>query len=42
VALFTAHAIELAQARAAGFRGLISKPFELDELLQQVRELLGR
>lgn len=42
VALFSAHALELEQARAAGFRDLISKPFEIDILLQQVHVLLGR
>ena len=41
VALFTAHRIELEEARAAGFRDLIAKPFELDALEHQVRALLG-
>ena len=42
VALFSAHTLELEQARAAGFRDLITKPFDLDTLLQQIRALLGR
>jgi CheY-like chemotaxis protein len=32
IALFTAHRIEPAAARAAGFRDLIEKPFDLDTL----------
>jgi CheY-like chemotaxis protein len=42
VALFSAHTLELEQARAAGFRDLILKPFDIDILLRQVRALLGR
>jgi CheY-like chemotaxis protein len=42
VALFSAHTLELEQARAAGFRDLITKPFEIDTLLRQVRALVGR
>lgn len=41
VALFTAHRIELDAARAAGFRDLIEKPFDLETLEQQVRVLLA-
>jgi CheY-like chemotaxis protein len=33
VALFSAHRIELDAAQAAGFRTLIQKPFDIDELL---------
>ncbi len=40
VALFTAHRIELEEARTAGFRDLIAKPFDLDALERQVRALL--
>jgi two-component system OmpR family response regulator/two-component system phosphate regulon response regulator PhoB len=40
VALFTAHHLELDEARAAGFRDLIEKPFDLDTLERQVRTLL--
>jgi DNA-binding response OmpR family regulator len=41
VALFTAHVIDVASARAAGFRDLITKPFDLDTLVRQVKVLLG-
>jgi CheY-like chemotaxis protein len=41
VALFSAHTLHLEQARAAGFRDLIAKPFDIDTLLRHVRELLG-
>ncbi len=41
VALFTAHRIELEEARTAGFRDLIEKPFNLDALERQVRTLLA-
>jgi CheY-like chemotaxis protein len=40
VALFTAHRVELDAARAAGFRDLLAKPFDLATLEQQVRALL--
>lgn len=40
VALFTAHPVELDAVRAAGFRALIEKPFDLDTLQRQVRALL--
>jgi len=40
VALFSAHRMQLAAAQAAGFRDLISKPFDIDELERQVRALL--
>jgi CheY-like chemotaxis protein len=41
VALFTAHRLELVEAQAAGFRDLLTKPFDLDALTHQVRTLLG-
>jgi CheY-like chemotaxis protein len=41
VVLFSAHTIELDVARAAGFRDLITKPFELETLERQVRALLS-
>jgi CheY-like chemotaxis protein len=38
VLLFTAHRdLSLAEARAAGFAGLLPKPFDIDELLERVR-----
>ena len=40
VALFSAHRMELEPAQAAGFRDLITKPFDIEELVQQVRTLL--
>lgn len=40
VALFSAHHVELDDVRAAGFRDLIEKPFELDRLERQIRDLL--
>ena len=40
VALFTAHRLELDEARAAGFRDLIEKPFDLSAMERQVRALL--
>jgi CheY-like chemotaxis protein len=42
VALFSAHRLELDQVRAAGFRDLIEKPFELDRLEHQIRALLDQ
>jgi DNA-binding response OmpR family regulator len=42
VALFTAHVIDLASAKAVGFRDLIAKPFDLSTVLQQVQVLLGQ
>jgi DNA-binding response OmpR family regulator len=41
VALFSAHTHDLGVAKAAGFRDLITKPFDLDTLIHQVRVLLG-
>lgn len=41
VALFTAHKLELDAALAAGFAGLIEKPFDLERLEQSVRALLS-
>jgi CheY-like chemotaxis protein len=41
VALFSAHKLDLELARAAGFRDVISKPFDLDTLVRQVKVLLG-
>lgn len=40
IALFSAHAHEFDGARVAGFRDLITKPFQLDTLLHQVKVLL--
>ena len=37
VALFSAHTHDLGVAKAAGFRGLITKPFDLDTLVHQVK-----
>ena len=39
--LFSAHTIEVDEARAAGFRDLITKPFGIEVLERQVRALLG-
>jgi DNA-binding response OmpR family regulator len=41
VALFSAHTHDLDVAKAAGFRDLIAKPFDLDTLVHQVKMLLG-
>jgi CheY-like chemotaxis protein/biotin operon repressor len=41
VALFSAHTLELDAAQAAGFRDLITKPFDMDTLVRQIRLLLG-
>jgi CheY-like chemotaxis protein len=41
VALFTAHKLELEATRAAGFRDLIEKPFDIDEFGEHVRALLA-
>jgi CheY-like chemotaxis protein len=41
VALFSAHELDLQLARAAGFGDLITKPFDLDTLVRQVKVLLG-
>jgi hypothetical protein len=38
--LFTAHHLELDEALAAGFRGLLEKPFEIATLERQVKALL--
>jgi len=40
VALFSAHTDDLGVAEAAGFQDLITKPFDLDRLVQQVKALL--
>jgi CheY-like chemotaxis protein len=40
VVLFTAHRVDLDTARAAGFRGGLTKPFDLETLISTVRELL--
>jgi DNA-binding response OmpR family regulator len=40
VALFSAHLWDRERAQAAGFRDLISKPFDLDTLARQVKALL--
>jgi CheY-like chemotaxis protein len=41
VVLFSAHTLSLELARAAGFADLITKPFDLDTLVRQVKLLLG-
>jgi DNA-binding response OmpR family regulator len=41
VALFSAHTLDLELAKAAGFHDIITKPFDVDTLLRQVRVLLG-
>jgi CheY-like chemotaxis protein len=41
VVLFSAHTIDPEEARAAGFRDLITKPFDVGALERQVRALLG-
>jgi CheY-like chemotaxis protein len=41
VALFSAHKLDLEIARAAGFGDVITKPFDLDTLVRQVKVLLG-
>ena len=38
VALFSAHPIDLAAAQAAGFRALIQKPCDIDELLAVIKD----
>jgi CheY-like chemotaxis protein len=40
VALFTAHRLDLDHVLAAGFRDLITKPFDIDEALDNIRTLL--
>ena len=41
VVLFSAHTHDLGVAQAAGFRDLITKPFDVDTLVHQVKVLLG-
>jgi DNA-binding response OmpR family regulator len=41
VALFSAHRLDRERAQAAGFRDLITKPFDLDTLVRQVKALLA-
>jgi CheY-like chemotaxis protein len=41
VALFSAHTLDVELTRAAGFRDLITKPFDVDTLVRQVKLLLG-
>ena len=41
VVLLTAHAIPVDEALAVGFAAVISKPFDLEALLAQVRALLA-
>jgi CheY-like chemotaxis protein len=41
VALFSAHTHDLGVAKAAGFRDLITKPFDIATLVHQVKVLLG-
>lgn len=40
VVLFTAHRVDLDAARAAGFRDVMAKPFDLETFVATVRELL--
>jgi CheY-like chemotaxis protein len=40
VALFSSHKLDLELARAAGFRDVITKPFDLDTLVRQGKALL--
>jgi len=41
VALFSAHRLDRERAQAAGFRDVITKPFDLDTLVRQVKALLA-
>jgi CheY-like chemotaxis protein len=41
VALFSAHRLDRERAQAAGFRDVITKPFDLDTLVRQVKVLLA-
>ena len=41
VVLFSAHRLDRERAQAAGFRDLITKPFDLDTLARQVKALLA-
>jgi two-component system phosphate regulon response regulator PhoB len=41
IALFSAHRLDRERAQAAGFRDLITKPFDLDTLVRQVKVLLA-
>jgi DNA-binding response OmpR family regulator len=41
VALFSAHTLDVGFTTAAGFRDLITKPFDVDTLVHQVKALLG-
>ena len=41
VVLFSAHTIDVEEARAGGFRDLITKPFGIEALARQVRALLN-
>jgi CheY-like chemotaxis protein len=41
VALFSAHRLDRDLSRAAGFRDVIDKPFDLDTLVRQVKALLA-
>jgi DNA-binding NtrC family response regulator len=41
VVLFSGHTLDIAVAQAAGFRDLITKPFDIDTLMRQVRTLLA-
>jgi CheY-like chemotaxis protein len=40
IALFSAHRLDRERAQEAGFRDLITKPFDLDTLVRQVKALL--
>lgn len=41
ILLFSAHHFELQAAQAAGFSGIVPKPFEIDQMANAVRALLG-
>ena len=41
VALFSGHTFPLADVHAAGFRGVIAKPFDIDLFEQQVKSYLS-
>ena len=40
VAFFTAHRVDPDEARAAGFRAVMEKPFDIDELLTHIQDLI--
>jgi CheY-like chemotaxis protein len=40
VVLFSAHRLDVNEVLAAGFRDILSKPFDVDEALEQIRSIL--